>query len=196
MPEFQLDITHGISTRSCVGEVENGDRGVVIARDSWLLAMVVDGLGHGPRAAKAARLAVNVAESASDVDPVALVGEINNALRGTVGAVAGVLGLNCYTGVISYCGVGNIGTRILGGIEARMVGIDGVLGSCRRRLRSEVARVLPGSTILMTSDGISLDSHDNLLLESLSATDLARHLVEHHGRSHDDATALVVRVGR
>lgn len=192
-PSF--DISFGISTRPCEGEVKNGDRAVVLYRGSWMLAMVVDGLGHGPRAAQAADLAVAVVESTADVDPVALIGKINTVLRGTVGAVAAILGLDCQTGAISYCSVGNIATRIHGSIESRMVGIDGILGSCRRRLRSEVAHLSPGGTILMTSDGISL-AGDNELFESLPAADLARYLVKEHGRAHDDATALVMRMAR
>lgn len=191
----RFDISFGINTRPCQGEVENGDRGVVLYRGSWILAMVVDGLGHGPRAARAADLAVELVESTADVDPVALMGKINMVLRGTVGAVAAILGLDCHTGAISYCSVGNIATRILGGIESRMVGIDGVLGSCRRRLRSEVAHLSPGGTILMTSDGISL-AGDNERFKSLSAEDLARYLVKEQGRAHDDATALVMRMAR
>lgn len=195
MTHRQFDISFGISTRPCEGEVENGDRGVVLQRGSWMLAMVVDGLGHGPRAARAADLAVSVVQATVDVDPVALIGEMNTVLRGTVGAVAAVLGLDCQTGALSYCSVGNIATRIRGSIESRMVGIDGVLGSCRRKLRSEVARLSPGGTILMTSDGISLNGDDEIL-ESLSASDMARYLVKEHGRPHDDATALVVRMAR
>lgn len=186
-------MAYGICTRPCVGEFENGDRGVVVRRDEVILAMVVDGLGHGPKAARAAAIAVDLLENTSERDPTAIMAALNEALRGTVGAAASIIALDCLTGSISYCGVGNVATRVTGGMETRLVGIDGVLGSLRRTLRLEHACLVAGGMALMTSDGISLSFNPGTLA-GLTTQDAARLLVDKHGRAHDDATALVLRI--
>ena len=84
-------------------------------------------------------------------------------------------------------------TRVTGGVETRLVGIDGVLGSLRRNLRLEHACLLAGGMVLMTSDGVSL-GFDPGTLAGLTAEDAARFLVDKHGRPHDDATALLLRI--
>ena len=191
--EVSPGVTFGLCTRPCAGEFENGDRGVLVRHDKFALAMVVDGLGHGPKAAKAAQIAVDLLENTSERDPTVIMGAVNEALRGTVGAAASILSLDFQTGGISYCGVGNVATRVTGGVETRLVGIDGVLGSLRRNLRLEHACLLAGGMVLMTSDGVSL-GFDPGTLAGLTAEDAARFLVDKHGRPHDDATALLLRI--
>lgn len=191
--EVSPGLAYGICTRPCLGEFENGDRGVVVRRDELVLAMVVDGLGHGPKAARAASMAVDLLAATSERDPTIIMGALNEALRGTVGAAASIISLDCMTGGISYCGVGNVAARVTGGVETRLVGIDGVLGALRRTLRLEQACLVAGGMAIMTSDGVSLGFNTGSLL-GLTAEDAARLLVDKHGRQHDDATALVLRI--
>lgn len=191
--ELSPVVSHGLCTRPCLGEAKNGDRGVVVRHGGVLLAMVVDGLGHGPKAALAATIAAELLETTVERDPKAIMEALNSALRGTVGAVASVISLDCRTGGIAHCGVGNVATRVTGGAEARLVGIDGVLGSLRRNLRVEHSRLVPGGMVIMTSDGVSL-GFDPGALAGLTVEDGARFLVDTHGHKHDDATALVLRI--
>lgn len=191
--EVTPGLTFGLCTRPCAGEFENGDRGVVVRREKVVLAMVVDGLGHGPKAAKAARMAVDLLETTREREPAIIMGAVNEALRGTVGAAASIISFDFLAGSISYCGVGNVATRVTGGVETRLVGIDGVLGSLKRTLRIERASLVAGGMVLMTSDGVSL-GFDPRALTGLTTEDAARFLVDNHGRAHDDATALVLRI--
>ena len=44
----------GVATRALEGQSESGDMAVVVPFDHGVLAAAVDGLGHGPEAARAA----------------------------------------------------------------------------------------------------------------------------------------------
>lgn len=185
----------GLCSRPCLGEHENGDRGAVFRRDGVLLAIVADGLGHGPKAARAAGLAVDLVEATHERDPRVIMGLVNEALKGSVGAAASIVVVDCRTGTISHCGVGNVATRLtgVGIVENRLIGIGGVLGSLRRVPRLEQACLLPGGMLVMTTDGVSL-AFEAATISGIAPADAARLLVERHGRPHDDATALVMRI--
>ena len=95
------------------GEQESGDAWAVTADADGLTVAIVDGLGHGPDAAKAASASLAViadAGAAEAGDPVALLGRLNRQLTGGRGAVAGIARLA--GGRLTYSGVGNIGARL------------------------------------------------------------------------------------
>jgi anti-sigma regulatory factor (Ser/Thr protein kinase) len=95
------------------GEQESGDAWAVLEDAGGLTVAIVDGLGHGPDAAKAAAVGLHTIAEAGPAeagDPVALLSQLNRQLAGGRGAVAGVARLA--GGRLTYSGVGNIGARL------------------------------------------------------------------------------------
>src|SRR5262249_6070697 len=107
------------------------------------------------------------------------------ASRGAAAMVCSIVGDKVYG-----CGVGNVEMRITGG-EVPVVLSPGVLGATVRSFRYFHGKLHGRSRLVLFSDGVSarfqLDS-----LRHLGPRELSERLVTDHGRTHDDATALVV----
>lgn len=203
------------------GAGESGDAWAVLAGPR-LAALVVDGLGHGPAAAVAARAAVaefarrferrlpgeaagpygspgSRRDGGAGVE--GLVAGINEAMRGTRGGVIGFCLVEPRRGELTFAGVGNVTGRVFGaGAAQSLLGRGGTLGTQVRAPSAHpvTCRWAPGATLVLVSDGIT-GRWDPLAYPGL----LRRHpavvaatLQRDHGRGTDDATVLVVQDAR
>jgi anti-sigma regulatory factor (Ser/Thr protein kinase) len=170
-----------------------------------LAAMVVDGLGHGPKAAIAAQAAIEAFGVAVSGQPgftpqqvADFVRQAHQSMRSTRGGVLAVGVINPHVGHLNYCGVGNIASRILTGGDAQhLLSRPGMLGTELpiARVRQETYSWAPGATLVLASDGI--DSRWNLAaypgLLDHDPVVIAATVYRDHARKNDDATVLVVR---
>ncbi len=102
------------------GEEVSGDRFEVDDRDGRVLALVTDGLGHGPMAAAASARAAEIFAAGSSLAPVDLMQRLHEGMRATRGAAAALAEIDARRGMVRYCGVGNIAATIVtGGIDAQ-----------------------------------------------------------------------------
>jgi anti-sigma regulatory factor (Ser/Thr protein kinase) len=142
------------------GEQESGDAWGVVRSAGALTVVIMDGLGHGPEAAKAAASGLHAvagqagADHPGAGDPVTLLGQLNRELAGGRGAVAAVARLS--QDQIAFGGVGNIGARL--GLNGRTHGLVSSMGTLGlgQRLRPQ-ATVTPWrahSLFTAHSDGI------------------------------------------
>src|SRR5947209_14365503 len=90
------------------GETESGDLHVVKDFEGGALVGVVDGLGHGPEAAAAARKAVAALEQRAEEPLIPLVRRCHEHLRGTRGVVMRIASLDTGNNSASWLGVGNV----------------------------------------------------------------------------------------
>src|SRR5262245_43574443 len=90
------------------GHDESGDQCCVHAIDHRTVIAVLDGLGHGPEAARAARLGIRFLEQSQNHDVVTLVRECHSALRATRGAVMSIAMFDRLEGTMTWLGVGNV----------------------------------------------------------------------------------------
>ncbi|WP_222721550.1 SpoIIE family protein phosphatase [Actinomadura sp. HBU206391] len=178
------------------GVGESGDAWAVTAKQH-LAALVVDGLGHGPAAAMAARAAVTLFERQEVTDLDGFVRRAHEAMRGTRGGVMGVCLIDPERDELTYAGVGNISGRVLlRGDSHTLLGRDGTLGTELPPPRIRLARYPwgPGATLLLASDGIrsrwDAASYPKLLHHDPAV--IAATLQRAHGRGNDDTTVLVV----
>jgi negative regulator of sigma-B (phosphoserine phosphatase) len=188
-----LDLTIAHLTRPCAGEQVNGDAIVVRREPEATLVTVVDALGHGPDAASAAgRATAYLADAPLSGTASEIVDGLHTALGGTRGAAALVCLLR--GSVLRTSGIGNVELRSLSGT----VGVPltpGILGRRVRRLVEYNARLAPGERLALFSDGISarmsLQDH-----RDLPARAACEEILRCHGRAHDDASVVIVDVGR
>lgn len=128
-----------------VGVISVPIKGEEVSGDGWgtrkhadsLLLMVVDGLGHGILAAEAAREAERVfGESRSD-SPTPILQDSHNSLKKTRGAAMAVASLHLEKRLISYAGIGNIGSSIVNpnGNGRGMASHNGTLGHHLARIQ-------------------------------------------------------------
>ena len=194
-----LVLSHGVFGRPFAGEHRSGDATWIVEReDGGVRAALLDVAGHGPEASRVVDRIRASGIVAAAPDPVALGRGLHALLRGHRGAALAILDLDPRTGESVWLAVGGIHARILGAASSGVRVQPGLVGEHLPNLVPTRYRVRPGDTLVLASDGISARGLDGLDPRALYAapTQLARSIVTHHGRAHDDATCLVISVLR
>ena len=183
-----------------LGQQECGDSWGFKKAGRWQRVCVVDGLGHGPLAARAAMEAVRVFKTCPEADsPSEILQKVHAALKTTRGAVMAVVAIDSTAGVASFAGVGNIAGIIFGGEKSQhLLSIEGTLGFNVRAFRQHDYPWSANSSLVLNSDGLPtrwnlsrlpglLNKHPALITAVLHR-DFARDL--------DDSTVLVAKEAR
>jgi CheY-like chemotaxis protein len=116
---------------------------MVAQQEERCLVLVVDGLGHGPAAADAARAVVQACRQHSTRTPEELLAAAHTAAQGTRGAAVGLAEINTATQRLHFAGVGNIA-----GVDDEPV-IANALARLLRRDGRTVDTAANGSLALM-----------------------------------------------
>jgi phosphoserine phosphatase RsbX len=170
-----------------------GDSFVIEEREGAVLAAVVDGLGHGYESSVAAERATEVIRDLADKSVEVILRRCHEELRITRGAAIGVLKVDA-RGAGEFCGIGNIEVQALNGLAPSVFCLAGIVGHNLRSFKVMSVTMRPGDIYCLMSDGVSSRGNLKSCLPGLPET-VARRIVEHWGRDHDDATALVVGFG-
>jgi anti-sigma regulatory factor (Ser/Thr protein kinase) len=181
------------------GETAGGDAWAVMSRHDGFLICVVDGLGHGPEAALAARTAIaSVSEGATRSHSVTeLVERAHLALRPTRGAALAVARMTPEKAICNFCGVGNISACLLSRGQSRsLVSMAGILGHQVHRIREFQYPFSDDTLCIMHSDGLAtrwrLDDYPGL--EGSHPALVAGVLYRDYSRQRDDTVVCAVRV--
>ncbi len=181
------------SQRCAPGEVVCGDAWVVVPHgDAWLLA-VIDGLGHGPEAHRAAQAAKAAIERQPHLELEPLVGAIATGLKGSRGACVGLARVEPARRRVGCVIVGNVEIVGVGREPIRPLGSPGIVGREIRKLRLFEGSVAPGDRLFLYSDGISRRV-DLARYRGQPVTAAARGVVDDFGGGNDDATCLVAEL--
>jgi negative regulator of sigma-B (phosphoserine phosphatase) len=179
---------------ACPGEIAIGDAVVVDMAEAGERGVfaVIDGLGHGPNAARAADAAVQILRAYKPgTDVLTVMQSIHGNLRGTRGAAATVCIIEDER--ITCCGVGNVALRSHGA-DIPFVLSPGILGSNVRRFRTVEARLVNKQRIVLHSDGIASDLSLSRL-QHLDAEETCDSIFRTHRKKNDDGAVLVIDVG-
>jgi hypothetical protein len=189
-----------VATRPMPGQTESGDQYVVHPVPGGALMGVVDGLGHGPDAAAAAKGAVAVLEAHAHEPLIALVKRCHEALRRTCGVVMTLSAFGAQDNSLTWLGVGNV-TGLLVRTDAlarpardSVLQRGGVVGYLLPPLQTSTLAVAPGDTLVLATDGIRDRFADGLDVDRLPQQ-IADDIMAAHGKPSDDALVLVVRLG-
>lgn len=181
------------------GEVESGDRYVVLDEPDGALVAVVDGLGHGRPAAVAAQRAVEVLVSHRPNATVPqLIRSCHDALVETRGVVMSLARFNATANTVTWLGVGNVDGHLVRKERRDTVELlvrNGIVGAHLPTLRTTTAPLAVGDLLLMTTDGID-PSHDKLRGARGDPANLAGLILSTYGTGADDALVLVARYRR
>jgi len=190
--------------RSEFGVVNVPIKGETVCGDSWLttdfggrmLAMVVDGLGHGLEAAAASAEAVRMMREYLPRRPCEILDASHGALRKTRGAAMSVLESPYGSTLCRYAGIGNISASILSDAKSQsMVSHNGTLGVQVSRCQEFDYSFESGALLVMHSDGL-LSQWDLRRYPGLTRKHpavVASVLYRDYKRGRDDVTVLVVR---
>ena len=189
-----MTVTWGAAARAKRGFAVSGDTYLVCQEDHRLLVAVIDGLGGGEEAARAAHAASAIYARQPWQSLQELVRASHEDLRNTRGAVVGLLRVDLANPAASFVGVGNIGVHAYSRRPIKPISKNGILGYRLPTLLELSYAYDPGDTFVLYSDGISSQfAHDDTIERSQPPQQIAEQVLERYGKQSDDATVVVIK---
>ncbi len=203
---FQWAVAHQALTPGA----ESGDQYIFTQFPGGALAAVVDGLGHGPKAALAANTAIATLASSAQEPAMTLIQSCHEALRKTRGAVLSLasfsmpaVGHQERPWTMTWLGVGNVkGVVLRAAPQAKpprewLAPRGGIVGYQLPTPRPVHLSIAEGDTLILATDGIHANFIEGITLAAFRALDnpaqaLADHILARSRRGSDDALVLVV----
>ncbi len=191
----RASVDWAVSAQALAGEAGNGDCATVhVDDDGATVLAVVDGLGHGPAAARASATAISAIREGACTDLRRVCERTHDALRQTRGAALTIARIDGRQ--LSWVGIGNVDARIwpAGDLRTRssLITAAGVVGYRLPPLRVDTVDLSAGDTLVITTDGIAPGSVRDVpcaaTVDAVAASILADGA---HGA--DDALVLVAR---
>ena len=177
--------------RPARGELACGDVVVVAPAGEDILVALIDGLGHGPEAARAAEAAGEFLRANSKRPLEPLFEACSAAIATTRGVAMAVLRIVNEPFVLEHAGVGNVALRVITREPVNAVPYPGVVGKRMRKVRATRSTLHSNDLLVLHSDGISSRMRlDQLRAESAEGSVEAIMLA--HAKSHDDASCVVI----
>lgn len=184
--------------RALPGQDESGDLALVVPLGAGALVALIDGLGHGPEAARAARFASATLRADPTLPLDELFRRCHAALRHTRGTVMTAARFGVEGAAMSWLAVGNVEGVLLReaplGVPARETVTlrGGVVGYTLPTLREAALPLRRGDTLVLTTDGVRGDAQGRARPE-LSCQAIAEGILSERQRDADDALVLVAR---
>ena len=179
-------------------EVQCGDAYAVTKTRNHVKIMLADGLGHGKHAHEAVATAHEAFVRTDELQPVEIIRHIHQQVRKTRGLVASVAVLDLKNREWKICGVGNISTRLYGGIMFKhYTSYNGIVGlNIPNTLNETVVPAEKNQQLVMCSDGIrsrwDLSRYPSILKNDMML--VAGALFKDYTRRTDDASIFIGKV--
>jgi anti-sigma regulatory factor (Ser/Thr protein kinase) len=178
------------------GEDACGDGWAVSCGEGGATLLGVDGLGHGPEAAKAAVGAIHALDKRPAAAPAEVLQTAHELLRITRGAALAVARIDYEGDDVRFAGIGNVAATVYDGTARRaLVSHNGIVGHNMRKVQEFTAPFPRGALCVLTSDGIQTqwDLGDYPGLAARAPALVAAVLMRDYIRRRDDAMVLVAR---
>jgi anti-sigma regulatory factor (Ser/Thr protein kinase) len=195
-PEQRCGIEAGALCVPLAGEDVSGDGWAVSCDLDGATLLGVDGLGHGPEAAKAAAGAIEALERRPAAAPADVLQTAHELLRVTRGAAASVARIDYASDEVRFAGIGNVsGAVVDGGVRRTLVSHNGIVGNNMRKVQEFGAGFPRGALCILHSDGIQTqwDLATYPGLAHCAPALVAAVLMRDFSRGRDDAMVLVAR---
>jgi hypothetical protein len=192
----QCPLDLGVATRPYPGMAVNGDAFVIKRWGESVLVAVIDGLGHGQYAHRAAQQARQYVERHFDQPMVSIFRGVGRACHGTRGVVMALARFDWDQSKLTFATVGNIQARVLSHSEpVRFRILRGIIGANAPNPVVTEHHWDPNNLMALHSDGLTTrwQWKDFPHLPDQSATEIAQELLRALAKDNDDATVVVVR---
>ena len=193
----QNALTAGAATRTKPGQDYNGDAFLIKREDEHMLVGVIDGLGHGHAAHRAAQQARQYVTTHATQSLAQLFRGVERECRNTRGVVMALAHFDFAAKRATIGSVGNITVKVLNSPSPmNVITPRGVLGANAPQPAIREWDWNQEYVLVMHSDGLmanwSRDEFGPRLTEK-SATNAAQELLQSLAEQRDDATVLVVK---
>ncbi|MHB8124140.1 MAG: SpoIIE family protein phosphatase [Desulfitobacteriaceae bacterium] len=167
-----------------------GDAYLIKELPGKVLLAVVDALGHGQMARRAASRTIKLLAGSDGTELDKLLESTHKAITGTVGVVLCIALVDYKLRQLTFAGVGNITIKIIGKKTTEVVLPAGILGYRTDDTLYRVTTISQNDVLIMHTDGI-LDNYElNPSLLSFPKQ-MAQALMSGYRRPTDDALVLV-----
>jgi len=191
-------IAWGVSSRAIDGGAESGDLHVVAPCAGSVLVAAIDGIGHGPEAALAARLAAAVLSQNAGEPLITLMQRCHEELRRTRGVVLSMASFDWHRSRMEWLGVGNVeaalhrADRSANPPRDSLVLRGGVVGYQIPALRTAERQIAAGDVLVFATDGIRSDftAYSPLGRDMQEASEA---MLTQFGKDTDDAMVFAIR---
>jgi negative regulator of sigma-B (phosphoserine phosphatase) len=176
------------------GERVPGDLALIVPSPAGALIAAADGLGHGPAAACAARVAVREAGLNAETDIAAITRSCHRALRSTRGAALSLGIVARSRRSLTWLGVGNVEGRVLRSRRApeSLLLASGLPGRDLPEVSPKTVRLERGDLVIFATDGVARCFADDLDVSGTTA-EIAERIMRRHWKANDDALSVVAR---
>ena len=187
----------GVASRPLADE-ELGDAHIVHPLPDGVLLGVVDGIGHGPAAAKASREAIRLLAASNGDPPLAALRRCHEGLRVTRGVVLTLAWLDVRVDCLTWLGVGNVqgvlqhGRPGAGRQREPMIGRNGVVGRNLPAMNAGHLPIAHGDLLILATDGIR-PGFAEVAPRPDHPQQMADSILAEHRTGTDDALVMVVR---
>jgi negative regulator of sigma-B (phosphoserine phosphatase) len=187
-----------VASRPMAGQTVSGDLALVKSLENRVLIAVIDGIGHGPEAAAAARAAANILEHYAAQSTISLVKRCHQALLLTRGVVLTVAKITTGENTLTWLGVGNVEGRLLRADPSAIPKSEsallrsGLVGCQLPALQASVVPIAPGDVLILATDGIEPNFEFGIRTSDSSGR-IAEKILERRYKGKDDALVLVAR---
>lgn len=186
----------GAAGAPVASEAFSGDLHFVGDLPNGSLLAVMDGLGHGPSAAAAAKRARDAIEEHAGSDLVHVMRKAHEALKGTRGVALTLAFVDASVSHLSWVGVGNVTGMLLplshASYRSALGNRGGVVGYKLPTLALRTLAIAQGDTIVLATDGIR-SGYAAESIEGITPAKAAAQLLSHFHRKEDDALVLVAK---
>jgi serine/threonine protein phosphatase PrpC len=191
-------IEWSVASRPLTGQSVSGDLHVVNFFDDCVLLAVIDGVGHGNEADKAAHAAAEIIEKNKNESTISLMKLCHQALANTRGAVITLACLNVEENAMNWIGVGNVEGRLFRAdpnvtpAHENILLRGGLVGYQLPSLQASVLPLMRGDLLFFATDGLhsGFDQRINL---TETPKQIADGILNRHFKGTDDALVLAVR---
>ena len=175
-----------------------GDGYYVKRGKDYIKVFLGDGLGHGEHAHEAVMKAIEVMITTQANEPAEIIRQMHAHVRKTRGLVASVAVLNLRAKEWKICGVGNIFTRVYGGILFKhYMAYNGIIGlNIPGTMNDTIIPAEKNQQLIMCSDGLrtrwDVGKYPSIL--KYDSTLLAAALYKDFNRRTDDSSVFIGKV--
>ncbi|MDZ5602647.1 ATP-binding protein [Pseudomonas sp. RP23018S] len=189
------DLRIGVSQHSLHDDPACGDTWHIAVRGPLLSALVIDGLGHGEEAEKAAKAGARAFADAPFEAPQALLERLHVDMNGTRGGAVAIAQCDATSQALHFVGIGNIGATLIKGERTRgLASMAGIVGGQYRKAQVFDYQQVDGHLLILYSDGLqsrwNLNHYPGLIHRHPAV--IAAVLHRDFCRGRDDVTVLVI----
>lgn len=177
-------------------EPRSGDDAIVLRTADRVVAVLADGLGHGPEARRAATLACQCCRDHADWAVDRMLSACDAALRGTRGSAVAAAAIDLRTDTVSVSIAGNVRVGLYDAEQGqRFAYTPCVLGRGQGRTLRTMSLPRHGRTLILFTDGLPERTDPTVERPAIAGwpLSLASRLLDRFDQGRDDATVIALR---